>query len=41
MARPQGRLVTACVTLEEALSRGIKALLRREERHVKILVTPN
>lgn len=34
-------LVTARVPLEDALSRGLEALLRREEGQVKILVTPN
>lgn len=34
-------LVTARVPLEDALSRGLEALLKREEGHVKILVTPN
>lgn len=34
------RLVTARVPLEDAVSRGLDALLRREERHVKIMVTP-
>ncbi len=33
-------LVTARVPLEDALARGIEALLRREEGHVKILVSP-
>lgn len=34
------RLVTARLPLADALPRGLQALLRREERHVKILVTP-
>ena len=34
-------LVTARVSLGEALPRGLEALLRREEKHVKILVAPN
>lgn len=34
-------LVTARVPLEDSLPRGIEALLRPEEGHVKILVTPN
>lgn len=34
-------LVTARVSLDEALPRGLEALLRREEKHVKILVAPN
>lgn len=34
-------LVTVRVPLEDSLPRGIEALLRPEEGHVKILVTPN
>lgn len=34
------RLVTARLPLADALPRGLQALLRREERHVKILITP-
>ena len=34
-------LVTARVSLDEALPRGLEALLRREEKHVKILVAPD
>jgi (R,R)-butanediol dehydrogenase/meso-butanediol dehydrogenase/diacetyl reductase len=33
-------LVTATVPLEAAISRGLEALRRREEAHVKIMVTP-
>jgi (R,R)-butanediol dehydrogenase / meso-butanediol dehydrogenase / diacetyl reductase len=34
-------LITARIPLEAAVSRGFEALLRPEEGHVKILVTPN
>jgi (R,R)-butanediol dehydrogenase/meso-butanediol dehydrogenase/diacetyl reductase len=34
-------LVTARVPLEDAVSRGLQALLRREEAHIKILVSPS
>jgi len=34
------RLVTARLPLADALPRGLQALLRREERHVKILINP-
>jgi (R,R)-butanediol dehydrogenase/meso-butanediol dehydrogenase/diacetyl reductase len=33
-------LVTARVPLAEAVTRGLEALLRREDGHIKILVTP-
>jgi (R,R)-butanediol dehydrogenase/meso-butanediol dehydrogenase/diacetyl reductase len=35
------RLVTARVPLAEALPRGLEALLRPQEGHVKILIAPN
>jgi (R,R)-butanediol dehydrogenase/meso-butanediol dehydrogenase/diacetyl reductase len=34
-------LVTGRVPLEDAVARGLEALLRREEAHVKIMVTPD
>lgn len=34
-------LITACVPLEDSLTKGIEALFRREEGHVKVLVAPN
>ena len=33
-------LVTARVPLDQAVTRGLDALLRREEGHIKILITP-
>ncbi len=34
-------LITARIPLEDTIPRGLEALLRREERHVKILVAPD